>query len=214
MAAIEEKLTETDPRSNQASLSKELISAVLDGETEHLSQDKIKFALEANDTRETWHRYQLIGEALRPAADDQSGAILGSTTAFADKLRDQIASEPTVLAPRKRTMPKYLQPVAGIALAASVAGLAVLGIQQMSAESSDQVQPLSVANLDAAEQVLGGSAVANNTEATDTPELEVDLAEHQRRLNSYLVNYNEQRTSLGMPGVNPYVRIVDFESEK
>jgi sigma-E factor negative regulatory protein RseA len=159
-----------------------------------------------------------MGDALRAGhqsdpAESQASAILGGTTTFADTLKRRISGEPTVLAPRKRAMPKYLQPVAGIALAASVAGLAVIGIQQM-AGNSEQTQPLSVANINAAEQVLERQLVAGNDATSDTPELEVDLEEHQRRLNSYLVNYNAQRTSLGMPGVNPYVRIVGFESEK
>ena len=35
----------------------------------------------------------------------------------------------------------------------------------------------------------------------------------QRRLNSYLVKFNAQRSSLAVPGVNPYVRIVGFQSD-
>ena len=35
----------------------------------------------------------------------------------------------------------------------------------------------------------------------------------QRRLNSYLVKFNAQRSSLAVPGVNPHVRIIDFQSD-
>jgi sigma-E factor negative regulatory protein RseA len=195
----------------------EHVSAALDGDSSDF-EEHLSCLLESDSARDTWHRYSLMGDALRAGhqsdpAESQASAILGGTTTFADTLKRRISGEPTVLAPRKRAMPKYLQPVAGIALAASVAGLAVIGIQQM-AGNSEQTQPLSVANINAAEQVLERQLVAGNDATSDTPELEVDLEEHQRRLNSYLVNYNAQRTSLGMPGVNPYVRIVGFESEK
>ena len=35
---------------------------------------------------------------------------------------------------------------------------------------------------------------------------------YDQRLNGYLVNFNEQRQRLGVPGVHPYVRIVGFEA--
>lgn len=194
----------------------ERISAILDGR--EVGEQDLREIVDSEESRQTWHRYSLIGDALRAGnkndlAEQHASAIVRGKTGFADSLKEKIADEPTVLAPRKRNTPKYLQPIAGIAIAASVAGLAVVGIQQMS-NTTEQAQPLSVANISAAEQVLGGQLVAENEVQSETPELEIDLAEHQRRLNSYLVNYNAQRTSLGMPGVNPYVRIVGFESEK
>ncbi|MGR8949315.1 MAG: sigma-E factor negative regulatory protein [Gammaproteobacteria bacterium] len=191
----------------------EAMSALLDGETAHLDEREIKALIEDPSNRDSWARYQLVGDILRASATDPQPVASGE--AFAALVREQIESEPTILAPRistKRNLPKYLQPVAGLALAASVAGVAVIGIQQMTAEDVNDPQQISVANLNAAEQVLAVSSVASPS--SDTPELEIDLAEHKRRLNSYLVNFNEQRTSLGMPGVNPYVRIIDFESEK
>ncbi len=208
--------TQANSKSNDS--TQEQLSAMLDGETIDAQDQELTRLLEAGDSRESWHRYTIIGDALRSGsrndpAEEEAHAILGGTTSFADKLRGAIADEPTVLAPRKREKPKFLQPVAGLALAASVAGVAVIGVQQMTA-TTEQAQPLSAASINAAEQVLGSQLVAGNTQNAETPELEVDLAEHQRRLNSYLVNYNAQRTSLGMPGVNPYVRIVGFESEK
>ena len=190
----------------------EFVSALLDGEVEHLSDQTLSELVEAEHTRASWARYQLIGEVVRESAHDEKHPMLG--VSFAERLRIQIESEPTVLAPKrraKREMPSYLQPTAGFALAASVAGVAVIGVQNMSGTGAEEPQPLSVANIEAAEQVL---AAATSDEGADTPELEIDLAEHKRRLNSYLVNFNEQRAGLGMPGVNPYVRIIDFESEK
>ena len=204
-----------DMGSNQSvgdGTTNEVVSALLDGETAHLSEKVLRAAVEDEQSRASWARYQLIGEAVRESSHLDQQALASST--FAEKVRSQIEAEPTVLAPkssRERQAPRYLQPIAGLAIAASVAGMAVIGIQQMSPSEGEAVQPLSVANLDAAEQVLAASAASDSAE---TPELEIDLEEHKRRLNSYLVNFNEQRAGLGMPGVNPYVRIIDFESEK
>jgi hypothetical protein len=36
--------------------------------------------------------------------------------------------------------------------------------------------------------------------------------QHDERLDSYIVNFNEQRMSQGMPGTNPYVRIVGYDA--
>ena len=194
---------------------REMVSALLDGEVEHLSEQALRGVVEAEQTRGSWARYRLIGEAVRETAGQGEPPVVG--VSFAERLRIQIEAEPTVLAPKpraKRTMPSYLQPIAGFALAASVAGVAVIGVQNLSNGGGEEAQPLSIANMEAAEQVLATAAVGGTADDSDTPELEIDLAEHKRRLNSYLVNFNEQRAGLGMPGVNPYVRIIDFESEK
>ena len=210
------KMTMNETQASAEILDDENISALLDGETAHLDDSDIKALIENPASRESWARYQLVGDILRESNLDSSAARPGQYAgqSVADRVRAQVEAEPTVLAPRasNRRLPKYLQPVAGLAIAASVAGLAVIGIQQMAPQGGGEPQQISVANLEAAEQVMAETVVADASDAT--PELEIDLAEHKRRLNSYLVNFNEQRTSLGMPGVNPYVRIIDFESEK
>ena len=214
MASTQQNQVDSTPKGS----TQEQLSAMLDGEPIDAQDQELARLLEAEDSRAAWHRYALIGDAMRSGnrhdpAEDEAHAILGGSMSFADKLKQTIADEPTVLAPRKRGKTKLLQPVAGLALAASVAGVAVIGVQQMM-NTTEQAQPLSAASINAAEQVLATQLVAGKDQNTETPELEIDLEEHQRRLNSYLVNYNAQRTSLGMPGVNPYVRIVGFESEK
>ena len=195
----------------------ENVSAMLDGEVGHLSSEELTAAIEDEFTRASWVRYQMIGEVVRESALHRGRETLIDSS-FAEKVRIEIDAEPTVLAPTgrigKRERPSYLQPLAGVALAASVAGIAVIGLQQTLSDSTENPQPLSVANISAAEQVLTPAAVAEGGANSPTPELEIDLAEHKRRLNSYLVNFNEQRAGLGVPGVNPYVRIIDFESEK
>ena len=210
------KMTMNETQADAEIHNDENVSALLDGETSHLNDNDIKALIENHENRESWARYQLIGDILRESNVDSPAARPSNSydQSVAERVRTQIEAEPTVLAPRgsNRRLPKYLQPVAGLAIAASVAGLAVIGIQQMSPQGGGEPQQISVANLEAAEQVMAETVVADAGDAT--PELEIDLAEHKRRLNSYLVNFNEQRTSLGMPGVNPYVRIIDFESEK
>ena len=193
----------------------EVVSALLDGEAGDVPEQILNEVVQADYTRLSWSRYQLIGEVVREASKEPH--LRFASASFAEKVRQQIDAEPTILAPKRRStrrMPSYLQPVAGIALAASVAAVAVIGVQQMSLNDSENAQPLSVAKFEAAEQVLASDTGAVSSDVADSPELEIDLAEHKRRLNSYLVNFNEQRAGLGMPGVNPYVRIIDFESEK
>lgn len=91
------------------------ISALFDGELEgHEVRSAIKMALTDN---ESWQTYALIGDGLRgdcPDAPDMTAGVMG-------RLRE----EPVVLAPRNLQPVRRQHPM--LALAASVAGVAVVG---------------------------------------------------------------------------------------
>ena len=88
---------------------REMVSALLDGEVEHLSDQALSEVVEAEQTRGSWARYRLIGEVVRESGGHDELPLVG--VSFAERLRIQIDAEPTVLAPKtraKRTMPAYL----------------------------------------------------------------------------------------------------------
>ena len=98
-------------------MTKEL-SALLDGELEMHEEPTLWSALKANPhLRATWQEYKLIGDAIR-----SEHALAHDIT---DKVMRDLADEPVVLARQPR--PKRTWSNAIMAMAASVAGVAVVG---------------------------------------------------------------------------------------
>lgn len=173
------------------------------GELEHIAT--------ASAAQATWARYHLIGDVLR----DNSSEI--APPDFAAMLAEQIAEEPTVLAP-PRAAKSVLKPVVGFAIAASVATLAVIGVQRTApTPGGDEVPAIASPAVTVPEATDTPPAlVASAPDSSATPTtvvIQPGALPAQHRLNSYLVKFNEQRSNVGVPGVNPYVRIVGFESE-
>lgn len=104
----------------------ELISALLDGEVAPEDQQAtLDRMFEAGpDASETFGRYRLIGDLMR----DESTPIV----AVADRVRDALRDEPAILAPqRPEHRSRWLRPLAGAALAASVAAAAIVVAPQI-----------------------------------------------------------------------------------
>jgi sigma-E factor negative regulatory protein RseA len=181
-------------------IKQETLSSVMDGATGSVDGATLGAIAADAEARATWARYHLIGDVMR------DGLIEVAPPEFSDRLRLGIADEPTVLAPQTPARP-LLRPVAGFAIAASVAALAVVGIKQLTPEQ--ETTPAIVASAPA----MPGDARRAAAEAQTVVDPRADSLHSQRRLNSYLVKFNEQRSSLGVPGVKPYVRIVGFEAD-
>lgn len=100
--------------------SDERLSALLDGELEgHEQQQTIDLIIDGTPVeRSRFGRYRLIGDVMRGET-----ALLGS--GIDDRVRATLAEEPTVLAPRPKAR-KLARPLAGLAVAASVAATAVM----------------------------------------------------------------------------------------
>lgn len=185
---------------------RETLSSAMDGASDSLDGTTLAAIAADEGARSTWARYHLIGDVMRDSL------VEVAPSEFSERLRVEIATEPTVLAPQRQGRP-MLRPVAGFAIAASVAAMAVFGIRQMTSEQQLDAAPAVAVSA----PLAGGDALL----AAETRRIEADPVvdpveetfHSQRRLNSYLVKFNEQRSSLGVPGVNPYVRIVGFESD-
>ena len=180
--------------------SREQLSALVDNESDDVSAAITRLLAEENAAeRQRWARYHLIGEVLRDGGAEAVAAGLGSRISAA------IDAEPPLIA---RPAPVVKAP-AGFrlrpahALAASLAAVGVFGVFQVTnlhrqGDNSDFAQIDAVRELPTADH--------QNVSASE-------LAEQRRRLNSYIVNFNEQRDSLTLPKLHPYVRIVGFHNE-
>ena len=197
--------------------SKERLSAFVDGELEGPARDRIVDALyEDPELRRTWERFHLIGDAMRG-----TGPVAGAD-AIAREAGAALSGESVVrLKPRARR--SRLHPLSGLAIAAAIAGIAVLGLHRLDGGGEP---PTQVADGSQPESAVAGSAPA----AADRSEVRVaSVAEPsagaeasrlqwsgvapgvEARLNAYLVSHNEYAGD-GVRGVLPYVRIVGYQS--
>ena len=111
-----------------------------------------------------------------------------------------LESEPTILAPQRRPR-AWLKQVAGVAIAASVTGVAIIGIQSMNGVDSG---PAAVPLAQQEEYLrMEPTLLASGKETS---------AKSNDELNPYLVNHNEYSANSGIQGVLPYVRIVGYRA--
>ncbi|MCF6236276.1 MAG: sigma-E factor negative regulatory protein [Gammaproteobacteria bacterium] len=101
------------------------ISMLMDGELDHQKTARLLCDLKDDETlRYHWGCYHLIGDAIRNNLPEKSGQALTSNIFKA------LESEPA-LTPTSSVVvyPSFVKPVAGLALAASVAAVTVIGFQ-------------------------------------------------------------------------------------
>lgn len=209
------------------------LSSYLDGECTEIERRAVDNGLNDPEMRACWARYHLIGQAMRaelpPYLDRQ----------FADRLRQALGAEPTVLCPARRRE-SWAKPLAGAAIAATVAAVAVFGVRNMgtSSVSPNAAVATSTVTLPAGSPVVAQRPVAPAATLVEAPvqaplravgaygpgdafwgELDHEAAgapmhSARSRLNSYIVNYSEQRAMMGSPGVLPYVKVVGYGTEQ
>ncbi len=102
---------------------KERLSAFMDDEIDGRHEDLVDDLLKDPELLDTWSRYHLISDGLKQGLPE----VVDTT--LAKNVSDSLRNEPAIVAPGRSTH-TYLKPVAGFAIAASVAALAILGIQQ------------------------------------------------------------------------------------
>lgn len=173
----------------------EQVSALADDELPAREAELLLTRLERDPAlRDAWERYQLIGEAMR-----------GSLAAVHDRdlaarLVEAIEQEPVSAKPFQPA--RILRPVAGLAVAASVAMLAVFTLQ------APQVEP------PPAEVVpeFAGSGARPVLNAQRVDFSGVRSPEVQNQLRRYLLNHSEHADNMRIRGVMPYVQIAAHDS--
>jgi sigma-E factor negative regulatory protein RseA len=171
--------------------NREWLSALADGE---LQGDELQRGLDAlrkdPELQASWGAYHLVRDSVSSNLNDEVAPLLHRRISAA------LEDEPTILAPQARRRP-WVKQAAGLAIAASVAGVAVIGVQQMNvADSGPAVQPL------AQQQEYIRMMPTLVAEGENKP------AQNNEALDRYLVNHNEYSANSGIQGVLPYVRIV------
>ncbi len=159
------------------------ISAFLDGELPDAEQELLIRRL-ARDTecRATLRRYALIGSVMRSSSVNLAVADLSLGVAAA------IESEPShdgTIAEEDRLL-KILKPIAGIAVAATVALVAITSLQ-----------PADVGGMDESPQISQLPMIGNVTAVPAS----YDLDSNTDRLTNYLIQHSEYSAPMGSRNV-------------
>jgi sigma-E factor negative regulatory protein RseA len=176
----------------------EQVSALVDGELEGGElQRALNHLKDEPELRERWQRYHLISDTLHNSLPDH--VIPDLRQRVAERLKD----EPVILAPKPRTIhvPGLLRRTAGLAAAASVTAVAILGMQYINGERNGYTTTAQTT------PPAASTAMRASVEA-------VQGAPADPALDPYVVNHNEYSVSSGMQGVLPYVRIVSHGSDE
>lgn len=170
----------------------EQLSAFMDGELEsEPARFLVRSLSQDAGVRARWERYHLIREALH------RGLPRGVDAGFADRVYGALSREPGRRGRRRFALPAAVtRPLAGLAVAAVVATVAVLGFQY---SWSPSLHPTSAP--------IASTAPAGTADYESAAVQSADAA----RLNAYLVNHSEYARGAGMGGMLSYVRIVGYD---
>lgn len=197
---------------------KEKISAFLDGDMHR--DELMSFSLSAEtDDAKVAQRYQMLGDTLRGEMSDSSFVdvshavrealaeeniveqMSSATSQSSASLLGITASATTAGKSTAFDLSAWFKPVAGMAVAASVAVVMVVSVNQQESTSiapvATVIEAQPIVQL-AAEDIAGNKNVAGN-KATD--------------LNPYINQHLEFATQDTFQGRLPYVRAVSFEPE-
>lgn len=186
----------------------EVLSALVDGEVDGKAQASLLDALAADPAlRATWSRYQLIGTAIRRGVPDAHDPDLPARVqALLGDAEPDGELDPHALAPEATPAPapRWRQAASGLAMAASVAAVALFGVSQFGAAPDG---PGLVAGMSAPAPVSASAAqpVAERDSGDDAVELD------HARLVEYLQRHHQFASAGGMRGLPGDVRVVSQE---
>lgn len=177
--------------------NREWLSALADGE---LQGQELERALEAlrrdPQLQASWQAYHVMRDTFT------SNLTHGVDMRLHQRVSVALNSEPTILAPQRRSHP-WLKNVAGVAIAASVTGVAIIGVQRMNVAGT----------VPAAVPVAQQQEVLRLEPSRLAQAQRTKPGKSSESLTPYLVNHNEYSANTGIQGMLPYVRIVGHKAD-
>jgi len=179
---------------------REQISALADDELSAAERPLLLGRLQRDPgLRACLGRYELIGEVMRGAGEV-------ATLGVAEAVQKALTAEAPLSIPGTGARALWVKPAAGVAVAASVALVAVLSVNGLRKSGPEPQAPV----IASTQPAVGGAVVArvNDSGGEQWDRLDPLI---DKRLSGYLVNHNEYAASRGVQGVMPYVRIVGYD---
>jgi len=185
----------------ETEMNGEQLSALVDGELNGVEYGHAVDAINLSpELKQRWMRYHIAADALKKGLPP---ALLKPD--FSARVMRAVDAEPTVLAPRNisfKVSPVAKQ-LAGLAIAASVTAVAVLGVQTWRLPAG--AEP-AAAVAQAAPPVVNVLAPVTTVAADNAP-----LPAHvQSQINQYLLSHHQN--ALAAQRMLPYARIVGYAS--
>lgn len=188
---------------NKGDKVNESLSALADGECDELEGARVLKLLRGSaELRKRWECIHTARAAIRGERSDLLGAD------FASKISRAVDNEAHMLVPQRPGSPaatarRWRRPLAGLAIAASVAALSIAGLQLL-----HQPAP--------GPQIAGYSPAVSQPRAVPAAAIggtrwDVQRAEVAQRLNNYLLNHMEYATMGEMQGMLPYSRLAGYD---
>lgn len=187
---------------------KENLSAFIDGELDHAESIQMVTRLDKDkQLRQQWSRYQTYGSALR---DELTPALSAD---FSTRVCKHLAEEPVQFAPAAMPKARRLRgPLAGIAVAASLVGVAII-LQQPVFENTQENQATTVAEVSDPLPLAANDATNAAPNSNDVDQLIVSNSRNENiraKINRLLVEHNEYNPAGDMTGMLPYSRFVGY----
>lgn len=197
---------------------RESVSALMDGEVSELELRRVLTHADSAEVRERWRGYQLA-----------RGAISGDSLRFANvDLSSQVAAAVEAEAvPAGQRLSPWWKSLGGLAVAASVAAVVVVGGQGLQVNE----QPAAVETVDsgtgagrvypASGQAVSGSRSGQVAVSAEFPASGVQRAaanvdadrEAERRLHKYLLQHTERAALNNGQGMINFARVPEIEGE-
>jgi sigma-E factor negative regulatory protein RseA len=171
----------------------ERISAFLDGELDARERDRLMREMGQNPaSRAAWERYHMIGAALRKDIHVVASADL------AERVLYRIEKDPLPFARiARRPLRHFTKLAGGLALAASVAAVAVFSFKSVLLPDTTHI-----------------AVSAPATDATLESKTQTAKAAQDSSLNALLVRHNEFSLASSINGMMPYVRVVSHSNDQ
>jgi len=185
----------------------EQVSALLDNELSDAEMASVLTGLsQQHELKQKWDRYHLIGDVMR------GEPIQFKATEISERVRQQVESEPAIISIPKQTgvgsrRSHWTKPIAGAALAASVATVAVISAPGFLGLDEPAIPKLTATNISTATPVSRQSISGTRWKNLTEPSLET-------RLNGYLVDHSEHASPGTGIGVMPYATFVGYDTER
>lgn len=197
----------------ETEMNGERLSALVDGELNGAEYGQALDAINLSpELRQRWMRYHTASDALKNSLPT---ALLKPD--FSSRVMQAIDAEPTILAPRNvtRKINPLVKQFAGLAIAASVTAVAVLGVQTWRLEPVAEPVATAVQLTPPVADLIRPVVATTTTASTNTMTVDADssaLPPHvQSQINQYLLNH---QNSLAAQRMLPYARIVGYAAEQ
>lgn len=169
----------------------ETVSSLVDNYSQQ--DESFDEIIKDSELSDTWDRYQLMGDIMRNEVPETLQLDLSDTISAA------IEDEATVLAPKntvkkesgiKGRVVSFIKPFGQLAIAASAAGLMILGVQQNNVVQTDDAAPIQ--NIQTNAFVGIAEPVSFNYQQPSQISKKQAYIEQQRRLQALLVDHKQQ----------------------